>query len=390
MKGDSVFMSRHSNQSAAAGATMRVTGTAGETLTLTLSGRLDLAGTTALWPQVCDLIDRHRPRHLRLAAEDVDYCDGTGIGLLLDCERRTTMSGGTFELLGLREEFGRLRGQFDLAQLASVPSLAPRPGGFAEATGRATLQTLQALRDLVFFTGELSVALLRALRRPRSIRWRDVSMTVEKAGVDGFPIVALLSFLVGLIMAFQAAIPMRQFGTEIYVANLIGLATLRELAPLMTAIILAGRSASAFAAEIGTMKINEELDALTTMGLEPVPFLVVTRVLAALFVTPLLTLFANLFGLLGGSVVLLSLNYPLVTYIRQVQSAVTLGDALGGLIKSLVFGVIIAAVGCLQGLRTETGASAVGHAATRAVVSGIVLIVIGDGDFSVLYYYLGV
>jgi phospholipid/cholesterol/gamma-HCH transport system permease protein len=213
---------------------------------------------------------------------------------------------------------------------------------------------------------------------------------MEKAGVDALPIVALISFLVGLIMAFQAAIPMRYFGAEIYVANLIGLSVLRELGPLMTAIILAGRSGSAFAAELGTMKINEEIDALTTMGLDPVPFLVVPRVLAALFITPLLTLFANLFGLAGGSVVLLSLGYPMVAYVRQVQMAVSWVDLSGGLFKSLVFGLIVAAIGCLHGLRTEFGPSAVGNAATRAVVSAIILIVISDGIFSVLFYYLGI
>jgi phospholipid/cholesterol/gamma-HCH transport system permease protein len=293
-------------------------------------------------------------------------------------------------LHGLRDEFVKLREQFELSDLTDLPSSRPEPCCLPEATGMAVVKTWRALYALVAFTGELSVALLAALRRPRSVRWRDVWLIAEKAGADALPIVALLSFLVGLIMAFQAAIPMRQFGTEIYVASLIGLATLRELGPLMTAIILAGRSASAFAAEIGTMKVNEELDALTTMGLSPVPFLVVTRVLAALFVTPLLTLFADLLGLAGGSVVLLSLDYPLVTYIRQVQSTVGIGDCLGGLAKSLVFGFIIAAIGCLQGLRAGSGASAVGDAATRAVVSGIVLIVIGDGIFSVLYYYLGI
>jgi phospholipid/cholesterol/gamma-HCH transport system permease protein len=383
-------MTRVGNNATAPPATLTVDESRPEQLLLTLAGRLDLAGATALWQTACELIEQHRPRQLRLMAADIVYCDGTGVGLLVEIERRTVLHGGSFELAGLREEFGKLREQFDLTHLTELPSSRPEPCCLPEATGIAVVKTWHALRALVAFTGELSVAMLAALRRPQSIRWRDVWLIAEKAGADALPIVALLSFLVGLIMAFQAAIPMRQFGTEIYVANLIGLATLRELGPLMTAIILAGRSASAFAAEIGTMKVNEEIDALTTMGLNPVPFLVVTRVLAALFVTPLLTLFADLFGLAGGSVVLLSLNYPLITYIRQVQSAVSMGDCLGGLAKSLVFGIIIAAIGCLHGLRAGKGASAVGDAATRAVVSGIVLIVIGDGIFSVLYYYLGI
>ena len=378
------------SRTTAPAATMTVDDSRSGLLLLTISGHLDLTGAAVLWKPAGELIEKHRPQRLQLDASGIDYCDGTGIGLLVELERRMRLVGGTFELRGLREEFTRLHEQFDLDSLVELPSSRPEPCCLPEATGMAVVKTWQALKTLIYFIGELTVALMAALKRPQSVRWRDVWLIAEKAGVDALPIVALLSFLVGLIMAFQAAIPMRQFGTEIYVANLIGLATLRELGPLMTAIILAGRSASAFAAEIGTMKVNEEIDALTTMGLEPVPFLVVTRVLAALFVTPLLTLFANLLGLAGGSVVLLSLNYPLVTYLNQVRSAVGFGDCLGGLAKSLVFGIIIAAIGCMQGLRTGTGASAVGDAATRAVVSGIVLIVIGDGVFSVLYYYLGI
>jgi phospholipid/cholesterol/gamma-HCH transport system permease protein len=383
-------MARVPDPATPAAATLNIDDSRPAKLLLTIAGRLDLAGASALWQQAVELVEKRRPQRLQLNVAGVDYCDGTGIGLLVELERRTILHGGTFELQGLADKFAKLREQFDLERLRELPSTRPEPCCLPEATGIAVVKTWRALRALVSFTGELTVALLTALKRPHTVRWRDVWLTVEKAGVDALPIVALLSFLVGLIMAFQAAIPMRQFGTEIYVANLIGLATLRELGPLMTAIILAGRSASAFAAELGTMKVNEEIDALTTMGLTPVPFLVVTRVLAALFVTPLLTLFADLLGLAGGSVVLLSLDYPLVTYIHQVQSAVSFGDCLGGLAKSLVFGIIIAAIGCLQGLRAGTGASAVGEAATRAVVSGIVLIVIGDGVFSVLYYYLGI
>jgi phospholipid/cholesterol/gamma-HCH transport system permease protein len=191
-------------------------------------------------------------------------------------------------------------------------------------------------------------------------------------------------------MAFQSAIPMRQFGAEVYVANLIGLSMVRELGPLLTAILLAGRSGSAFAAELGTMKVSEEIDALTTMGLEPVGFLVVPRVIAAVAMTPLLAVFASLLGLVGGAVVMLSLGFPLVTYVIQIKSAVTAGDMLGGLGKSLAFGIVVAAIGCLRGLQTKSGASAVGESTTRAVVSGLVLITLVDGIFAVVFYYLGV
>jgi phospholipid/cholesterol/gamma-HCH transport system permease protein len=242
---------------------------------------------------------------------------------------------------------------------------------------------------LLTFVGELTVALLRAARLPRLVRWADAWLIAERVGVDALPIIALIGFLLGLILAFQSAIPMRRFGAEIFVANLIGVSMLREMGPLITAIILAGRSGSAFAAELGTMKIREEIDALTTMGLEPVRFLVVPRVLAAVTMTPLLAMFANLFGLIGGAVVMQTLGFPLVTYVNQILSAVTVGDLLGGLFKSLVYGIVVAGIGCLRGLQTTTGASAVGQSATRAVVSGIVLIAIVDGVFAVVFYALG-
>jgi phospholipid/cholesterol/gamma-HCH transport system permease protein len=371
-------------------ATLTVERKSADELFLTISGQLNADGTAALWARTVALLSREKPARVTVEASGIAYCDGTGISLLLEIERSLLALDGKCTIEGLRPEFRDLLEQFTPADFAKIGREIPRPCCLPTETGAAAVRTWQTMRALISFVGELSAALLRAVPQPRLIRWRDVWLIMEKAGVDALPIVALISFLVGLIMAFQAAIPMRYFGAEIYVANLIGLSVLRELGPLMTAIILAGRSGSAFAAELGTMKINEEIDALTTMGLDPVPFLVVPRVLAALFITPLLTLFANLFGLAGGSVVLLSLGYPMVAYVRQVQMAVSWVDLSGGLFKSLIFGLIVAAIGCLHGLRTEFGPSAVGNAATRAVVSAIILIVISDGIFSVLFYYLGI
>ncbi|MEZ4599718.1 MAG: MlaE family lipid ABC transporter permease subunit [Syntrophotaleaceae bacterium] len=359
-------------------------------LVLTLGGRLDIEGTAILWPEAVSLLTREKPTKVTLDLSRVSYCDGAGISLLLEIKRHMLPRKGEVCVQGLQPEFRRLLDQFVPANFQEIVSERPRPGSLATETGRAAVRTWTALGNLIAFVGELTVALLKTARRPGQVRWRDVWLIFEKAGVDALPIVALISFLVGLIMAFQAAIPMKQFGTEIYVANIIGLAILRELGPLMTSLLLAGRSGSAFAAELGTMKINEEIDALTTLGLDPVPFLVIPRVLAALFVTPLLTLFANLLGLFGGSVVLLSLGYPMTAYIRQLQTAVGWTDLNSGLFKSLVFGLIVATIGCLNGLRTEFGPSAVGNAATRAVVSAIILIVVTDGIFSVLFYYLGI
>ncbi len=246
------------------------------------------------------------------------------------------------------------------------------------------------IRAQIEFIGELTSALWFALRHPASVRWKDVWRICERVGADALPIVALISFLLGMILAFQSAVPMKRFGAEIFVADLIGLAMLRELGPLMTAILLAGRSGAAFAAEIGTMRVNQEVDALTTMGLNPVRFLVTPRVIAAVLMTPLLTLFSDLVGLLGGALTMQSFSIPYVTFLKEVDTAVNMTDFLAGFVKSFVFALLVAGIGCLRGLQTSAGASAVGDSATRAVVSGIILLVVVDGVFAVAYYMLNI
>jgi phospholipid/cholesterol/gamma-HCH transport system permease protein len=297
---------------------------------------------------------------------------------------------GEVEIENLKPSFDALLKQFDPARLRQDLDPEPRRGSSIEEIGAIASDLARDTRDQIAFIGETMAALVDAARHPRSVRWKDVWRICERVGADALPIVALISFLVGVILAFQSAIPMKRFGAEIFVADLIGLAMLRELAPLMTAILLAGRSGAAFAAEIGTMKVNEEVNALTTMGLDPVRFLVTTRIIAALLMTPLLTLFADLVSLIGGALTMQSFNIPFVTFRHEVESIVDFSDFMAGFVKSFVFAVVIAGVGCLRGLQTAAGASAVGDSATRAVVSGIILLVIVDGIFAVLYYFLDI
>ena len=358
-------------------------------LVLSITGKLDTASTGRAWRDALLLVNRHRPRRLIVDASRLTYCDGAGAALLLELQRHQHSRRLTYEIQSLDPAYEAL---FELYERwdAQRPEPLARAESPIEQIGRATAAIWNDIVVLIAFVGQLFLALARAARHPRLVRWKDTFLTAELAGVNALPIISLLGFLLGLIMAFQSAIPMRQFGAEIYVANLIGLSMLRELGPLLTAIILAGRSGSAFAAELGTMKVSEELDALTTMGLEPVGFLVVPRVIAAVAMTPLLSVFAGLLGLIGGAVVMLSLKFPLVTYIIQVKSAVTVGDLVGGLGKSFVFGIVVAAIGCLRGLQTKSGAGAVGESTTRAVVSGLVLITVVDGIFAVIFYCLGI
>lgn len=310
--------------------------------------------------------------------------------MLLELQCQSERQGRSCQILGLAPDYQALLGMFDHSEFKEIKPCPPVTAHLPQQVGEAAVNFWKDLQGLVSFIGELACALVAAARHPGKVRWADALVVAENAGVNALPIVALISFLIGLIMAFQSAIPMRQFGAEIYVADLVALSMLRELGPLMTAIILAGRSGSAFAAELGTMKVNEEIDALTTMGLDPVRFLVVTRVLAAVAMTPLLTMFSNVMGLVGGGVVFLSFDFPLVTYMNQVRAALVMSDLLGGLVKSFVFGILVAGIGCLRGLQTKSGASAVGLSTTRAVVSGIVLIVVADGIFSVVFFYLDI
>jgi phospholipid/cholesterol/gamma-HCH transport system permease protein len=362
----------------------------GGTLTLRVSGWLDAHTVASVWEQVRRAVHHHKPRQIVVEAAQIQYCDGAGIAMFLDLRRQRGGAPAQVEIRDLPAAYQPLLELFDPAEFKEGKRARPQPVHLPQQVGEAAAYLWHDTAALVRFVGELAAALGAAVRHPRHVRWRDALLAAENAGVNALPIVALISFLIGLIMAFQSAIPMRQFGAEIFVADLVSLSMLRELGPLMTAIIMAGRSGSAFAAELGTMKVNEEIDALTTMGLDPVRFLVVTRVLAAVLMMPLLTLFSNLMGLVGGAVVFLSLDFPLVTYYQQVLGAVTLKDLNGGLAKSFVFAILVAGVGCLRGLQTRTGASAVGLSATSAVVSGIVLVVMADGVFSVVFYYLGI
>jgi len=357
---------------------------------LVFAGRLDSSTTGGVWRRATTAVSSAKAPNVIVDASGIDYCDGAGVALLLQLQRLQNRAGGKLEITGLQPEFAALLDGADPGAVDALDATRPRRIPLTEEIGQATVEVWRDIYTLVAFVGELVAALAYAAIHPRSVRWRDTVAVAESAGVNALPIVALVSFLMGLIMAFQAAVPLRQFAAELFVANLIGLSILRELGPLMTAIILAGRSGSAFAAELGTMKVREEIDALKTMGLDPVRFLVVTRVIAAVFMTPLLTIFADLMGLMGGSVVMLSLGFPLITYVHQVQYAVSYGSLVGGLVKAFVFGILVAGIGCLRGLQTTTGATAVGESTTRAVVSGIILITITDGIFSVVYYYLRV
>jgi phospholipid/cholesterol/gamma-HCH transport system permease protein len=356
-------------------------------LTLRLTGLLNVDTVGPVWRQTHRLLAALRPRALRFEVAGLRYCDGAGVAYFAGCRQAVPdceIEGASEDLRALIE----LYGSADYARLEKHDALF---SNLPASIGRATFRIFEEqFRRRTIFLGEFFYHLLGALLRPLSLRWGECLQVAEKVGANALPIIILIGFLLGLIMAFQSAIPMRIYGAEIFVANLIGLSLLRELGPLITAVILAGRTGSAFAAELGTMKINEELDAMVTMGLEPMRFLVLPRVVAAIAAVPLLTIFFNVAGLIGGLTVLKSFGYPTIVYYNQVLSAVTIVDLLGGLLKSTVFGALVAGIGCYMGLHTKSGAGAVGASTTRAVVSGIIAIAVADGVFAVVYYLLDI
>jgi len=311
-------------------------------------------------------------------AEGIEYCDGSGLGLLFELRLLGQSRGFTVEIRNLGEEFRSLLDIFEPGKFAKETAFKSQPLRTLETVGKATTHIVHDINELVIFIGNLFVEMVNSVLHPSHLRWKDALCAAERAGADGVGIVALLGFLFGLIMAFSSAMPLQRFGVEVFVSDLVAIALVRVLGPFITAIIMAGRTSSSFAAELGTMKVNDEIDALTTMGLEPVRFLVVPRVWATVVVTPLLTVLANVAGLIGSGIVILILGFPLITYTNHIRSS------------SLVYGGLVGAIGCLRGLETKGGASAVGISTTRAVVSGIILIVITEGMFAVLYHYLGI
>ena len=379
-----------STASDAAPATADVTRGRDGAMVVRIAGDWRLGGTLPAVEPVTEQLRGTRPSVLRFDASGLGAWD-TGLLTFLDrlettcSEREVPVESGT-----LPDGVTRL---LELAH--AVPSRTGLDGakkrtGLLERTGVAATTLLAGGREIVTFTGQLAQALGRLFTGRARFRWVDLGVFLQDTGAAALPIVTLISFLVGVILAFVGAVQLKQFGAQIYVADLVGLAMVRQMGALMAAIIMAGRTGAAFAAQLGAMKVNEEIDALSTMGLEPVRFLVVPRVLAAVAVVPALTALTSVFALLGGLVVFVQLGFPSVTFMNRIAESVKLSDVVGGYAKAVVFGVIVAAVGCLRGLQTGNGAQAVGASATSAVVSGIILIAVTDGVFAVLFYVLGI
>jgi len=294
---------------------------------------------------------------------------------------RSGLPSGVCRLLDLAEAVPERKG-------ARKETVAPL---LLERIGNTTIATAGAAVETLTFLGEMTVAFARLLRMKARYRASDLFLLIQECGAQALPIITLISFLVGVILAFVGAVQLKQFGGQIYVADLVGIAMMREMGAMMTAVIMAGRTGAAFAARLGTMKVTQEIDAFTAAGFSALEFLVLPRVVALALMMPLLCLYSDFIGLLGGAAIgvgMLDLSWT--TYFQETIRAITLTDTFGGIFKSSVYGVLIALSGCLRGLQCGNSSSAVGDAATSAVVTGIVAIIVACGIFSVAFYILGI
>ena len=331
------------------------------------------------WPESAETV---------IDGSGITLLDTAGAWLLHRTVRQYSARGAVVRLQGLRKEFAAL---LQLIAAREIALEAPPAGlpPWLERLGRRAWSALGGARGYLAFVGESGLALLDTLRHPGRLRWRPILHNVQRAGVDALPITGLLSFLMGIVIAYQGADQLQRFGANIFVVDLVALAMLRELSPLLTAIIIAGRSGSAYTAQIGTMKVTEEIDALRTIGVGAQDLLVLPKVLALIIVMPLLTLYTDVTGVLGGMVMASNrLGVGFDVFIDRLPDAIQMSSYWTGLAKAPVFAVIIALVGCYRGFQVSGSADSVGAQTTLSVVQSIFLVIVTDAAFSVVFLWL--
>ena len=363
-----------------------VTSLEGDTLTVRVGGDWQITAARPAWNR---LMVGPPPARIRLQADELGAWDSSLALFIREARAWCETNGSAFQLVDLPPGADRLAQL--LAKKPAKPPVQPRglPDLFA-FVGKTTFVIWTEIKDIAWLVGECAFSAGRFFRGRAQFRWSDCLVEMQECGAMVLPIVGLISFLVGIIMAYQGALQLRQFGADVYVADLVGLSVVREMGPMMAAIVLAGRTGAAFAATLATMKANEEIDALETLGVAPVDFLVMPR-LAALFVMmPLLAVYSNFLGIFGGMVISWSiLDIPTSLYWAETKSIIDLSDLSTGLIKAATFGLIIGLSGCLRGLKSDRSAAGVGQAATSAVVTGILLIIVSDALYAIIFNALG-
>jgi len=352
--------------------------------TVRLAGDLRMHDAAAIWKDLRkETKDASGDLHFDLRS--VQAADGGIMALLVELRTELAARGVKAELVGANERVETIVNLYS-GHDGVAKKKKRKPEGTIEQVGRGTVEFGQEAKGILDFFGSMVLAGITLIRHPRAGHWKEVAPLMEKTGADAVPIVILINFLVGFVMAFQSAKQLKMFGANIYVADLVGISLTRELAPLMTAIIVCGRSGAAFAAEIGSMKVNEEVDALRTLGLTPFGWLVVPRIVALMLVMPFLTLLADFIGITGGLMVgITDLDLTTQGYIIETLKSVHVADVLSGVVKSMVFSIAIALIACQQGFAASGGAEGVGKRTTSTVVTSLFALVLIDALFTVIF-----
>lgn len=367
-----------------------VTNHIGDHVQVALQGRLSLADYDSLRTTLREGWLTVKPKSATIDMSEVEYLDSAAALVLVQFEQLARKQGAEIQYTGWRPGMEAIKNMINAEELATPP-LAPahRQQNYIAGIGESVMNMGTDILNVIGFLGALFLSFSHIARHPSHVRWGDMFSYMQRVGVEGMPIVCLIGMLLGGIMAFMSAMQLAAFGATIYVASLVAVAMLKELGPIMTAILVAGRSGSAFAAEIGTMQVNEEVDALSVMGYDPVIFLVFPKMLAAILVTPILTTFGNLMAILGGLLVgVLGLDISMGAYIDQTLRSLTTHDIVVGAIKAAVFAFLISGIGCQRGFMVRGGSSAVGLATTSAVVSAMFLIIVADSIFAIVLHYI--
>jgi len=341
------------------------------------------------------ILDRLRntpkPDHIKFDTANLGTWDTGLITAIINITRSAQVNGVAVDETGLPEGARKLIALAFAVKEREGARRQMQSAPFLATVGEASTEMWRSFAELVTFVGETVQSLGRLMRGKAGYMKSDLVQYIQEAGVEALPIVSLISFLIGMIFAFVGVMQLEAFGAGIYTADLVAVAMIREMAPIMTAIIMAGRTGAAYAAQLGTMKVNEEIDALTTLGIDPIDFLVLPRLIALIIMMPLLTMCGNLMGILGGMTVgLIMLDVSFIQYTVQTIDSVGLNSLLGGLFKCIVYGSLVAIAGCQQGMVCGNSAMAVGQATTKAVVMSIVLIVVAACILTVIYVNLGI
>jgi phospholipid/cholesterol/gamma-HCH transport system permease protein len=368
---------------------VNIEGQKGQAVRFALSGRLALDNVEVMQAELRALLVQMVPVKLSVDLSKVDYLDSSGALALFTLQAEARRRNIPLEFLNTTPEAQRVMDLIDVKAIEAPPLRQEEDLNFFEQLGQGFLGVMDEAYELLSFFGELLITLVGCIFRPFQVRWSEVLVYMYKTGVEALPILGLMSLLMGLVVAFMSSFQLAQFGAVIYVADLVGIGFVRELGSLLTGILISGRSGSAFAAEIGTMQVNEEVDALEVMGFEPVRFLAIPKVLATMAVMPVLTIYAMLFGLLGGLIVGVSiLGISTYAYINETHKALSSFDLYYSLMKSVVYALIIAGIGCQRGFKVRGGAQEVGTATTSAVVTSLFLVIVASAIFSIVQNYI--